>query len=174
MTGDPAGPRTEVRTLARIEGEAEAEGEEAGDGAAVRVGLVETPKGERLELASDRGTVRLDAVALECLAYQDRRAFESFFDDSDGEADAAATVIEAAAVTDDPGARTALASITNEFAHADVRTLPAPASTPAAGDLLELVAPKAGLSTRLTAAALERVSARSQAAITELVRRRVE
>lgn len=154
MTGTDRS-RTEVRPLAGI----------GGHGVDVRVRHVDTPKGERLELDADRGRIRLDAVALECLAYQDERRFEAFFEPPDGGRDAP-TVVDA---PDDAEPATDLTSITNEFAHVDVRT----ATTPD-GDLLELAAPKAGLSVYLTAPALERIAAQPQAAITELVRRRVE
>lgn len=151
MTDGPATSRTDVRTLASV----------SGDGTDVTVRHVDTPKGERLELESaDGDSVRLDAVALECLAWQDRDGFETFF----GALDATPLV-----PTDEADSGTDLASITNEFAHVDVRKVIA-----GDGEFLELVAPKAGVAVTLTAPGLERVSAQTQAAITDLVRRRVE
>jgi len=151
MTDEPIGSRTNVRPLASV----------AGDGADVTVRLVETPKGERLELeAVDGDSVRLDAVALECLAWQDREAFEAFF----GTLDATPVV-----PTGEADSGTDLTSVTNEFAHVDVRKVIA-----AEREFLELVAPKAGVAVTLTAPALECVSAQTQATITDLVRRRVE
>lgn len=154
MTGDRS--KTAVRSLATIEG----------DDAEVTVRIVETPKGERLELESVAGdSIRLDAVALECLAWQDRSRFASFFGAAEGDpADHGSLV----AHPHDQLTRRDLTSITNEFAHVDVRAIPG------SPDLLELGAPKAGVTVCLTAPALAKVAAQRPEAITELVRQRVE
>lgn len=162
-SGTPRPSRTEVRPLTRVvTGESD-----------VSVRHVETPKGERLELESDGGsTLRLDAIALESLAWVDEQRFESFLaGDSDrdvpGENRSEAPAVVAS--PDAPETTRDLVSVTNEFAHVDVRKV-----TLSGRDHLELAAPKAGLSSCLTVAAVERVTARSQEAVTRLVRERVE
>jgi hypothetical protein len=160
--GTPQPSRTEIRPLTRV----------AAEESEVRVRYVETPKGERLELASTGGsTVRLDAIALESLAWVDAQLFGSFFgcDSDDGSQTRGEAPAIVAAPDEAPEATRDLVSITNEFAHVDVRTV-----TLSGRDHLELVAPKAGLSSCLTAAAVARVTARSQDTITQLVRERVE
>jgi len=156
MSDRPDSSKTDVRPLGSL----------GREGAAVTLRYVDTPKGERLELESPgRDSIRLDALALECLAWQDRERFEAVFGALDGDARDASPVVD----PDDPGSGSELASITNEFAHVEVRKV-----TAADGERLELVAPKAGAAVTLTAGALERVAAQSQSTITDMVRRRVE
>ena len=156
MTDGSRPSKTDVRTLASV----------GGDGSGVTVGHVDTPKGERLELESPGGkSIRLDAVALECLTWQDRERFEALFGSLDGDAGEVRPVV----ATENAGSGTGLATITNEFAHVEVRKVAA-----SDGEGLELVAPKAGTAVTLTAPGLERVAVQSQATITDLVRRRVE
>jgi hypothetical protein len=154
-----ASPKTRVRPLAELRG----------DGTTVAVREVETPKGERLELESvaTGETIRLDAVALETLTWQERDAFENFVAEGLDGSDPGAVV----ATTEVPGeaSTTRLVEITNEFGHVVVREV-----TGATEPLLELAAPKMGFAVVVNAVALGGVVGQPPETFTELLRRRVE
>lgn len=165
--------KTTVRPLAELR-EADA---------TVAVREVETPKGTRLELESvDRGErIRLDAVALESLTWQDRETYERFLDpdaggdsgerDAESDAEAGDDRYPNLVATDriDDASTTRLVDITNEFAHVVVREVATPDRT-----LVELTAPKMDFTVYLNALALDGVVRQSTATFTELLRRRVE
>lgn len=148
--------KTTVRPLARIED---------GD-TQVTVKEVETPKGERLELESAAHSIRLDAVALECLAWQTSESFEQLETDV---SDSAVKVVPKSVAGDAITEATELVSITNEFAHVTVNKV-----VTDDGTSLELFAPKANYRVRLNAAALEVVTEQRSDVFSELIRRRIE
>lgn len=153
MTADD--PGVAVRPLTTIED----------DAARVVVRTVETPKGERLELEApatdDR--IRLDAVALETLTWQDDESFTRLLVDRD---EPTATI---GTTYDGPRTATALAAITNEFGHVNVRELDTPD-----GPRLELDAQNMAYAAQLTPAALAAIAAQSTSAFTALIREKIE
>ncbi|MFB6184319.1 MAG: hypothetical protein ABEI96_07170 [Haloarculaceae archaeon] len=176
-SSDPPG-KTSIRPLATV----------SGRDATIAVREVETPKGTRLELESTErdASVRLDAVALESLTWQDRDTYRSFLHDvdttaRDGDpADVVATsdpadVVATSDPDDGPGGTTEdptttrLVEVTNEFAHVVVSEVET-----GDGDRLELTAPKMDFTVYLNATALAGVAHQSQETFTELLRRRVE
>lgn len=144
-----------VRPLTTIEGPA----------TAVAVREVETPKGERLELETSDGTgrIRLDAVALESLTWQDDDSFDRLLGTPER--------LEAAIVTGYEGAATAtpLTAITNEFGHVNVRELETPD-----GPLLELDAQNMAYAAQLNAAALAAIAGQSIDVFERLIREKIE
>lgn len=153
MTADD--PAVTVRSLATIED----------DDARVIVRTVETPKGERLELEApatgDR--IRLDAVALEALTWQDDASFTRLLVDRDQPESAIGTSY------DGPSTATTLTAVTNEFGHVNVRELDTPD-----GPRLELDAQNMAHAAQFTPAALAAVAAQSTAAFTTLIREKIE
>lgn len=144
-----------VRTLTTIRGA----------DTAVVVRAVETPKGERLELeapaAGDR--IRLDAVALETLTWQDDASFTRLLVGREEPPSTIGTSYEG------PSTATALTAITNEFGHVNVRELDTPD-----GPRLELDAQNMAHAAQLTPAALAAIAAESTATFTELIREKIE
>lgn len=153
MTADD--PGVTVRPLTTIED----------DDVRVVVRAVETPKGERLELeapaAGDR--IRLDAVALEALTWQDDASFTRLLVDRDEPASTIGTSY------DGPSTVTTLTAITNEFGHVNVRELDTPD-----GPRLELDAQNMAHAAQLTPSALAAIAAQSSAAFTTLIREKIE
>lgn len=152
--------RTSVEPLAEI----------AGDGATVAVRHVETPKGERLELASPNGDerVRFDALLLEWVTGQDEAVFRRLLEAAgetgspDGERIVASNDVTVAA-------REELATITNEFAHVEVSKVTTPE-----GDHLALAAPKLGIDRYLNGPALESLTYPSMETFSDLLREHTE
>lgn len=142
------------------------------DDAVVAVRRVETPKGARLELeALESGKrIRLDAVTLECLTWQDRSTFATFL-----ESQLRPLSTDSLSVEHEPNGETTtttaaeITRITNEFGHVEV-------SVPTSGDhvWLELAAAKLGFAIRLNAVALESIAWQEQDTFTELIRNRLE
>lgn len=157
MTVDenPDNPRVAVHLLTTIEG----------DDVDVHVREVETPKGERLELETgDRADrIRLDAVALESLTWQDFDSFVRLVVGTDASAEAIVTAY------DGEFTATALTQITNEFGHVNVRELDTPD-----GQLLELDAQNMAYSAQLNAAALAAIARLSIEAFGTLIREKIE
>jgi hypothetical protein len=136
-----------------------------GDAVEVVVSEVETPKGKRLQLHLENGTdrIRLDAVALETLTWQDRDSFKRLLgapDRSD------ATIVTA---HDESSAATALTQITNEFGHVNVREL-----ATEEGPLLELDAQNMPHAAQLNAAALAAVARQSIDVFGKVIREQIE
>jgi NAD(P)-dependent dehydrogenase (short-subunit alcohol dehydrogenase family) len=152
MTDSISHSRTTVDALARLEG----------DRATVAVRRVETPRGERLEIAAPRldASVRLDAVALEALLVQDADSILDFLPDD--RCDVADTALVER--VDVEASDAVLSRITNEFGHVDVQRVES-----AASPALEFHAPKIGAAMRLGPLALEGVTTQSQDAFTELL-----
>lgn len=140
----------------------------ADDDAEVAVRRVETPKGSRLELeATESGErIRLDAVTLECLTWQEETTFAGFLETQNRP-----LPVEALSVHHglEEGDSTELTRVTNEFGHAEVRASESPDH-----DWLAIVAPKQGFSVRLNAVALESITWQEQDAFAELIRERLE
>ncbi|AFK20975.1 hypothetical protein E6P09_17605 (plasmid) [Haloferax mediterranei ATCC 33500] len=138
------------------------------DDADVAVRRVETPKGVRLELDATRSEarVRLDAVTLECLSWQERSTFVGFLEPQLRPLSSDVLVVQQ---NPDDGESTEIAHITNEFGHVEVRT-----AERAESAWLELVATKLGFVTRLNAVALESITWQDQDTFTELLRQRLE
>jgi hypothetical protein len=134
----------------------------------VAVRRVDTPKGVRLELeaADPAHRLRLDAVTLECLTWQERETFLRFLEQHDRE-DARGRAEVRRGPTDQ--AVPTLLSVTNEFGHVDVG-----AYDGATSEWLQLTAPKLGFTVRLNAAALEGVVWQDRETFTELIRERLE
>jgi len=113
----------------------------------VEISRIETPKGERLELAdADSGEcIWLDAIVLESLTWQDEETFGEFR----REASASVSVADLAVSRESyAGTYTELTSITNEFSHVDVRK-----TTTGEREWVELHGPKVGFTIRLNAPA---------------------
>ncbi|WP_256301537.1 hypothetical protein [Haloarchaeobius salinus] len=140
----------------------------ATQGTAVVVRRVTTPKGARLELDASRvdERIRLDAVTLECLAWQDRSTFLSFLDQQEQSRPADELLVQR-----EPGDNLTeeLTRITNEFGHVEIQVPDTDTPT-----WVELVAPKLGYTTRLNAVALESIASQDQSTFTELLRQRLE
>jgi len=157
MTADdsPDHPRVAVHLLTTIKG----------DDVDVHVREVETPKGERLELETGDGAdrIRLDAVALESLTWQD---FDSFVRLVVGTAASTEAIVTAC---DEEFTVTPLTQITNEFGHVNVRELETPD-----GQLLELDAQNMAYSVQLNAAALAAIARLSIEAVGTLIREKIE
>jgi hypothetical protein len=134
----------------------------------VAVRRVDTPKGTRLELeAIDTGhRLRLDAVTLECLTWQDKETFLSFVDRNDSQDSAGRVDVQRDSSGDNISN---LTSVTNEFGHVDVGVY-----EDATSRWLQITAPKLGFTTRLNAAALESVVWQDRKTFTELIRNRLE
>lgn len=137
----------------------------SGDHTAVVVSEVETPKGERLQLETEDGAerIRLDAVALESLTWQDDESFDRLLG-SDNRAVAALVI-----AYENPTETTHLTQITNEFGHVNVRALDTPD-----GPLLELDAQNMAYSAQLNAAALAAVAGQSIDVFGTLIREQIE
>ncbi|MFB6360827.1 MAG: hypothetical protein ABEH59_05840 [Halobacteriales archaeon] len=135
------------------------------DGTAVVVSEVETPKGERLQLETEDGgaRIRLDAVALESLTWQDEASFDRLLGDENRSAETLVTAFE------NPTASTSLTQITNEFGHVNVRELDTPD-----GSLLELDAQNMAYSVQLNAAALAAIAGQSIEVFGTLIREQIE
>jgi hypothetical protein len=129
---------------------------------------VYTPTGERLELAAPAvgHRIRLDAMELETLAWQDHDRFLEFVETAGDRvsvdlSDRTAAIRDRLAAGEDPAEHDPYdgrpdedtTTITNEFAEAHVRLL----STPE-GDRLEIIAPKLDYRIRLSATELESVT----------------
>ena len=130
------------------------------DAASVDVRKIFTPAGERLELEAPMlgRRIRLDAMELEALSWQDTGTFESFLEDATEVPDREQRLEAVRARHDedsdaDPDETDEPITITNEFAEAHVQRL-----STAAGDRLEITAPKLGYQTRLGPADLEGVT----------------
>jgi hypothetical protein len=147
------------------------------DVAAVEFRKICTPAGERLEVESPAAGshIRLDAIELEALTWQNAETYLEFIENA-GDA-AADTDLEtrAAAVRelpreDDPEfgagdrdgrARSDSISVTNEFAEARVRSV-----EPDAGERIEIEAPKLGHVVHLAPVELESVTWQSSETFT--------
>jgi hypothetical protein len=152
--------KTSVTPLAEI----------AGDGTTVAISHVETPKGERLELATQNRDeqVRFDALLLEWVTGQDEATFRRLLDTAGGTASPEGERIvasnEITVVTSE-----ALATITNEFAHVDVSRVTTPE-----GEHLALAAPKLGIDRYLNGRALEILTYPSMETFSDLLREHTE
>lgn len=152
--------KTSVRPLAEI----------AGDGVTVAIRHIETPKGERLELASPSQDeqVRFDALLLEWVTSQDEAVFQRLMDTAGGadspNEDRIVASNEVTVVT-----REALTTITNEFAHVEVSKVTTPE-----GDHLALAAPKLGIDRYLNGRALEILTYPSMETFSDLLREHTE
>jgi len=152
--------KTSVTPLAEI----------TGDGATVAVRCVETPKGERLELAvPDRERqIRFDAILLEWVTSQDeamfRRLLDTYGDAGAPNGERIVASNEAAIATSEQ-----LTTITNEFAHVEVSKV----TTPDEGRLA-LVAPKRGTDCYLNGPALEILTYPSMGVFSDLLREHTE
>lgn len=109
----------------------------------IHVRKIFTPAGERLEIeAPDRGSwIRLDAMELESLSWQDHETFVEFLAAADALPDGFETT---APSTDDEVDVVHEWTVTNEFADARVRKL-----RRSDGEWLEIEAPKLGYVIRL-------------------------
>lgn len=136
----------------------------------VAVREIETPKGERLELEAVESDerIRLDAVALEAVTWQtDASLARSLGDGSPITARSELRTLDPA--DEAAGTGETLASVTNEFAHVDVR-----AGAPGEPAGLELFAPKSNHRVWLNPPALVLVCRQSDATFSALIRREVE
>lgn len=116
-----------------------------GPDATIEVRKIFTPAGERLEIeAPERGhRIRLDAMELESLSWQDHDTFVEFLAAGDALPEGFETT--APAIDSDDELEVAYEwTVTNEFAEAHVRKLQSPA-----GEWLEIEAPKLGYVIRL-------------------------
>ncbi len=111
-----------------------------GDTHTVVVRHLKTPKGERLELRSTDDVLRVDALGLESLSWQDQDVLADFRE-SEPERGAPTPVDDS-----DGGCEFTLS---NEYADVRVRSVQSPA-----GDVLVVEAPKKQFQVRLDAAAL--------------------
>jgi hypothetical protein len=156
MTEEGSAPTgVDVRSLTIVRGE----------GTAVVVSEVETPKGVRLQLETEDGgaRIRLDAVALESLTWQDDASFKRLLSEEDESAETLVTGYE------NPTSSIPLAQITNEFGHVNVRELETPQ-----GPLLELDAQNMAYSVQLNAAALAAIAEQSIDVFGTLIREQIE
>lgn len=129
----------------------------------VSVSRIETPKGERLELAdADTGeSIWLDAIVLESLTWQDESTFHEFC----GEAPESVSSEDLAVSRGShAGTHTELTAITNEFSHVDVRN-----TTADERDWIEFHGPKVGFSIRLNAPAVLTVIYQNHERFTDLL-----
>lgn len=120
----------------------------------VEIRKVFTPAGERLEIeAPNRGyRIRLDAMELEALSWQDHDTFEEFLADGDS----LPAGFDVPDRSDDRAAGADVVhewTVTNEFAEAHVRKL-----ADSDGEWLEIEAPKLGYLIRLQSVELEGVT----------------
>ena len=131
-----------------------------------------TPAGERLEIEGPNVgfRIRLDAMALETLAWQDHEKFQQFVEEAGDrtpgslddrlEAMREASPVESLADAD----RSEPIKVTNEFAEAHVRHGRGPE-----GDLVEITAPKLGYRIVLTPTELESVTWQEPETFTEFL-----
>ena len=135
---------------------------------AATVSKVTTPKGERLEIAVSEveKQIRLDAVALECLTWQDKEKFQSFTPQTERSSSSSDLVVSA---DSDPSVGTDLTQITNEFGHVEVRLLESESP-----ERLLLDSPKLNFSIQLRATALKGVACQNDRVFTELLRENIE
>lgn len=140
----------------------------ADDNAEVAVRRIETPKGSRLELeATESGErIRLDAVTLECLTWQEETTFANFLEAQKRPLSTQALSVHHGSEEEDS---TELTRVTNEFGHAEVRV-----SQLSDHDWLVIVAPKQGFSVQLNAVALESITWQEQDTFAELIKERME
>lgn len=120
----------------------------------VEIRKIFTPAGERLEIEAPRRgyRIRLDAMELEALSWQDHETFAGWLADGDS----LPAGFDGAELTDDRAAGAEVVhewTVTNEFAEAHVRKLTDPA-----GEWLEIEAPKLGYLIRLQSVELEGVT----------------
>lgn len=129
----------------------------------VAVRLVETPRGERLEIdvLETEAMSRLDAIALECLTWQEAEAFLESVGTGGQLVSPNKCVIERGQQV---GAQTELTRITNEFSQITVNQV-----TTDEREWLELQAPKLGDAIWLNAGALCAVSHLDQHTFTTLL-----
>lgn len=125
-----------------------------GDHATVLVRKIFTPAGERLEIeAPERGyRIRLDAMELETLSWQDHETFLQFLADGGSLPED----FETPRLSDEHAENAEIAhewTVTNEFAEAHVRAL-----DHSGGQWLEIEAPKLGYLIRLHPDELEGVT----------------
>jgi hypothetical protein len=130
-----------------------------------------TPAGERLELEAPNvgRSIRLDAMELESLSWQEPETFIGFLAQElpglPEDTEARAEFIREAAAEENGDADVKKAvTVTNEFAEAAVRALETDA-----GDRLEIEAPKLGYRTRLTPTGLETVTWQTTETFTEFL-----
>ena len=136
-----------------------------------------TPAGERLEVESPAASsrIRLDAIELEALTWQDAETYREFIENAsdrvaDIDLDARAAAVRELPREDDPEfgagdhdsrARSDSISVTNEFAEARVRKV-----EPDAGERIEIEAAKLGHVVRLAPVELESVTWQSSETFT--------
>lgn len=114
----------------------------------VEVSRIETPKGERLELAdADTGeSIWLDAIVLESLTWQNEETFREFCHEAPESVSRSDLAVSRGSHA---GTQTELTTITNEFSHVDVRK-----TTAEGRDWVEFHGPKVGFTIRLNAPAV--------------------
>lgn len=151
---------------------------------AVSVARIETPKGARLELSRPDAArqKRLDAVALECLTWQDQATFERL-EQNHGSGGSKAPIIASASelvgsedVVDIDGSgqepiveERELTNITNEFAHATISEVEIGEQI-----LLQIAAPKINLRIVLNEAALSSIIQLPMDVFDQLIRDKIE
>ncbi|MFC5134750.1 MULTISPECIES: hypothetical protein [Haloferacaceae] len=127
------------------------------NGDRIRLHRIETPKGERLEIETPTSSIRLDAVALEALTWQDNDALAALPD--------ANTTQRSPTGTGELSERIRLTTISNEFGFIVVYEMHTEA-----GIRIDLEAEKQGESIRLCPAELETLAEQDHDLITEWVK----
>lgn len=122
----------------------------------VTVRRILTPKGERVEVSSPDDAIRIDALGLESLSWQDQDVIEEFVNDAE-----VAGRVETA---DDDGELTCEFAISNEYADVIVRKLET-----AAGERLLVEAPKKQFSLRFTPVGLAGLAAQETSIFSEFL-----
>lgn len=128
------------------------------NGDTIGLNRIETPKGERLEIKTPVSSIRLDAVALEALTWQDSDALAAL---PGAETTERPPQLEA----NDRSERTRLTTVSNEFGFVVVYE-----TQTEAGVRIDLKAEKQGESIRLCPAELETLAEQDQDLFTQWVR----